>query len=561
VVVLEGIAVVSQSGPTQRNRAAAEEGRLALTVLHYARNQGDAALVRTALQRSSQATFEWVQVYRLREALTEAMAGSVDAVLIDMACKGDGERDALDCLAAVSGAAIVVYTQAETTDSDWILRGADDALLYRYLPSTLLPTVLMHAVLRHRVRSELVASEARLRAQIESTRRHQALEQRQVEQRLVTADRLASLGLLAAGVAHEVNNPLTYVQLNLGWLLEQINNLQDRIEPDLIAEMRLTLKENQEGVEHIRSIVRDLSSFAKAGGDEVQELDLADVVRSACNLVRNELRHRAELVLDLQPCPIILGQRSRLTQLVVNLLVNAANALEEGAAHENTVTIRCGATDDGLGLVVEDTGCGIPASTLENIFEAFYTTRDSGTGLGLSLCAKTAQHHGGTLRVSSTVGRGSRFTLLLPLETGLKLNVSSRPQFPVQANAPMRILVVDDEERVGSALVRAMSPKHEIVVTTDGGEALRLLSHDSNFDAILCDVMMPVDGLRLYAALAKEHPNLTERVVFLTGEAFTARARSFLKDVPNQVLSKPVQLDVIIDALVQAAGWGESTGR
>ncbi len=121
--------------------------------------------------------------------------------------------------------------------------------------------------------------------------------------------------------------------------------------------------------------------------------------------------------------------------------------------------------------------------------------------------------------------------------------------------------MVDDEHHLGTALARTMTPAHQVVVCHDGAQALRQLAEDSAFDAILCDVMMPVvDGPRFHAALIEAHPELVDRVVFLTGEAFTARARAFLSAVPNRVLSKPVRIEVVIDALAHAAGNGANEG-
>lgn len=530
-----------------------------LRVLHYVTEEGDAALVRSLLRRSRQVRFEVIQVSSLPQVLDEARAGTCDVILADGNLPGAEGQSLLATLLAASDAAVVLSTQGDQTGTDWIATGAEDVILHRELASGLLARVLRHAVARHGVHSQLEASATKLRRELEMTQRN-----RELEQRLVLADRLASVGLLVAGVAHEINNPLTYVQLNLSWLLDRVNALGDSVDHELVDEMRLTLGENQEGMDHIRAVVSDLSAFARAGGDQVRELYLADVARSACNLVRNELRHRAQLVLEHAPGPAIVGERSRLIQLVVNLLVNAANAVEEGAADQNVVTLRTGPTDVGVGLMVEDSGCGIPPENLEKIFEPFFTTRSQsrGTGLGLSLCAETARRHGGTLSVTSVVGRGSRFTLELPLDTGLTLSLPSGPLTPPSPDTALRVLVVDDEAHLGTALARLMRPQHAVVVARDGGEALRILAQDSAFDAILCDVMMPViDGPRLYAALTLEYPALVERVVFLTGEAFTPRARAFLSAVPNRVLQKPVGLDKVIDALVMASnpsgvpGW------
>ena len=527
-------------------------------VLHLAANQGDEVLVRSALRRSRHAEFVVSSTLSLDEAMAQALSGTADVILVDCALAGHDGSDVLATLLPVCGVAVVGYQHDEHTDAGLLETGLEDVVLHRDLASAWLGRVLFHAVARHGLHSELEASEQRLRQELDAAKRT-----RELEQRLVLADRLASVGLLAAGVAHEINNPLTYVQLNLSWLLDRINALEGQIEPALVDEMRATMTENQEGMDHIREVVKDLSSFARAGGDKIVELDLADIVRSACNLVRNELRHRAELVLDLEPCPLIVGERSRLIQLTVNLLVNAAHAVDDGDKRESRVTVRSGQTDDGVGLVVEDSGCGIPPENLARIFEPFFTTRSQGrgTGLGLSLCAETARRHQGSLTVTSRLGQGSRFTLSLPLETGLVVSTPSGPQRPITPERSLRVLVVDDEQHVGTALQRAMTPSHQVLVTTDGGEALRQLAQDAAFDAILCDVMMPVvDGPRFYAALSQEHPDLVQRVVFLTGEAFTPRARAFLSAVPNRVIKKPVRIDTVVDALARAAGTSEDAG-
>jgi PAS domain S-box-containing protein len=369
----------------------------------------------------------------------------------------------------------------------------------------------------------------------------------QANERLLRSERLAALGQLSATVAHEINNPLQFIDLGLGALRDQ---LEARGMP---ADLAALLADIRNGVDRISAVTRDLASFTRADPQAVGPVQLDAVVEQSCRMANNEIRHRARLSLDLHAERPIHADRSKLAQLVTNLLVNAAHAIVEGRADQNQISVSTAERGDALVLVVEDTGHGIPEELRERIFEPFFTTKPTGRGggLGLSVCMEIVRLHGGTLTVESEVGRGSRFEVRLPVENGL--TPAPRPEASA-AKQPRRgrVLVIDDDELVLRGLGRMLSREHEVVLALGGDEGLRILQEDRGFDVILCDLMMPTtDGPEVYATLAERAPELLPRMVFCSGGAFTPRARAFLSSVENELLGKPMRRGELLDVIAR----------
>lgn len=260
-------------------------------------------------------------------------------------------------------------------------------------------------------------------------------ERRQMQKRLVQASRLASVGTLAAGVAHEINNPLAYVDVNLGYVKSVWPNavaelLARRegaplpeggppITASVLADVDAALEEGTVGVERVRGIVAGLKEFARSEAESLRRLDLREVVDSSLTLIAHELKHRARVVTELSAVPEVLGNDSRLTQVFINLLLNAAQSLppEEAAVKGNEVRVRTSTNASGAAVVsIEDTGCGIPPENLSRIFDPFFTTRavGEGAGLGLSIAHGIVSGLGGEIEVDSTVGKGTMVRVLLP---------------------------------------------------------------------------------------------------------------------------------------------------
>jgi signal transduction histidine kinase len=371
-----------------------------------------------------------------------------------------------------------------------------------------------------------------------------------MQRRLVEVERLAAMGTVAATVAHEINNPLTYVLANLEVLASRV----DRLAPIVggADSTRALIEDMREGVDRVRRIVRDLKAFSR--DDERSEpIDVTTVLERAITLAENEIRHRARLVRDFATVPPVEANEARLAQVLLNLLMNAAQAIPEGEPERHEIRVRV--QHDGASNVVvfevTDTGVGIAPELRARIFEPFFTTKPkgAGTGLGLSICHGIVQRFGGTIEVDSVVGRGSTFRVHLPA-TAARVTRSTPPAAMTAPVRRGRLLVIDDDERVAAALCFILGAQHDVDIETDPRRALQRLLNGAEFDVVFCDVMMPtLSGIELYRILAEHAPQQAERIAFVTGGAFTDSAREFLANVENAQLEKPfdrAQLDAVL---------------
>lgn len=355
-----------------------------------------------------------------------------------------------------------------------------------------------------------------------------------MQHRLSIADRMASIGTLAAGVAHEVNNPLAYVKTNVDFAVASAKEL-----PPPIAE---ALTQAQEGIERIRVTVRDLKTFTRAEEETRKLVDVNRVLESSLSMAGNEIKHRARLVRSFGDVGRVLMNEAKLGQVLLNLLVNAAHAIGDGVPADNCITVRT--TDDGEHVTIEigDTGRGIPAVDMPHIFEPFFTTKPvgEGTGLGLALCHSVISGAGGDVRVTSTVGQGTTVRVILP-RSKLTAIASSKPPPMGDAERRARLLIIDDEPMLIRALVRLLGAVHEVTGKTDAPAALALIEAGERYDVILCDLMMPgMSGMAFYERLQQVSPEMARRVVFASGGAFTPKAQAFFETCTNPRIDKPL---------------------
>jgi PAS domain S-box-containing protein len=361
-------------------------------------------------------------------------------------------------------------------------------------------------------------------------------ERRRLEAQLLLADRLASVGTLAAGVAHEINNPLAFVLANLDVSLEA---LRERGGPE---EVLRALEDAREGGTRVSEIVRDLRTFARDRGGARARVDVRRTVQSSVNLALPEIRRRARLELDLAEVPPVLGAEHRLGQVFLNLLVNAAQAIPEGGVDRNRIRVATRAASDRVLVEVTDTGAGIPPEVLPRIFDPFFTTKPVGvgTGLGLAIVHTIVTDLGGEIRVRSAPGQGTTFEVELPAAPAPAGSRVAPPPEPAQVRIG-RILIVDDEPLVARAVARVLSPPHEVIAAGSGADALaRIAGGDRGFDLVLCDLMMPgMSGMDLHERLRTVAPELARRVVFLTGGAAHPDARAFLERARRPFVEKP----------------------
>ena len=375
--------------------------------------------------------------------------------------------------------------------------------------------------------------------------------------RLVEADRLASLGTIAASVAHEINNPLAYAIANL----ELVTRLlaEETSGPGSVAwraALAHALADSSDGLSRIRSIVRDLRTFSRPSDDSIGPVDVERVLDSSANIVSSEVNHRARLVKDYGGMPRVMANEARLGQVCLNRIVNAAQSIVEGRPddHEIRLTTRLDARGR-VTIEVRDTGEGIDPTLLAHVFEPFFTTRptSTGTGLGLSICKDLVEKLGGTLAVESTVGQGSVFritfselTLCAPGSAGAPTASRIPAARAVPAPRRSRVLIVDDEPRICNVLARLLGDEHDVTTLNDAAVAAARIAAGERFDMIVSDLMMPgMSGMELHAEVLRVAPQQAKRLVFMTGGAFTSAANVFMGTVNNRFLDKPFDYSIL----------------
>ncbi len=382
-------------------------------------------------------------------------------------------------------------------------------------------------------------------------------DQRMLEAKLLLSDRLASIGTMASGISHEINNPLAYIATNLELVERELSSI--RATPEL-ARVREALEAARHGSDRVREIVRGLKTFARPEEERFATLSLPRVLDFAARIVSVDLEARARLVRDYVDVGQVFANEARLTQVFVNLLVNAAHAIERGTLEENEIRIRIRpASGRRVTVEISDTGSGIAKANLERIFDPFFTTKPTGlgTGLGLAICKGIVAELQGELTVESEVGVGSTFRVTLPLRSEATLE-DPRPE-PIPTSKTTlrrsRLLIVDDEQRYAKSLEMLLASDYDVGIAINGKVALERFSQGERFDVILCDLMMPqMTGMDLHAALEDVAPDQTARMVFLTGGATNERARAFLARAEIRHLVKPLELPVLEAVISEVTG-------
>jgi signal transduction histidine kinase/ligand-binding sensor domain-containing protein/CheY-like chemotaxis protein len=379
-----------------------------------------------------------------------------------------------------------------------------------------------------------------------------ATERRRMRAKLLVSDRMASLGTLAAGIAHEINNPLAYVTGNLEAMAEALQAL--RTAPDgpsavECSELAAVVSDARDGAERVRKIVHGLRAFSRSKEAEQRApLALGDVLDAALRLTGNEIRHRAQLVRELGPVPRVMADDGRLTQVFINLLVNAAQAMPEGQSDRNRITVRTRTDDQGRAVVeVEDTGAGMAPEVQARVFDPFFTTKavGEGTGLGLSICHGIISGLGGQIAIDSAAGRGTVFRIVLPPHVEAPapaLALVAIEDAPAVAGPRRhRVMLVDDEPQVAHTMERLLRRDYDITIALCGRDAIEHINRGARFDAIVSDVMMPnMTGIELTEELLRVAPDQAQRLIFLSGGAFTAQTHERLHAIGAPQLEKPV---------------------
>jgi signal transduction histidine kinase/CheY-like chemotaxis protein len=373
-------------------------------------------------------------------------------------------------------------------------------------------------------------------------------EQVRLQRQVGVNERMASMGQLAAGVAHEINNPLTYVSANLQLLQADLPALLKGADPEAVSQVLELIDECRQGATRVRDVVSDLSRFSRVTDDSATPIDVGDVLKSAISMSAHTVRHHAVLHTDIaEGLPAVMGDETRFGQVIVNLLVNAAQALQDTSGGQVFLAARAERSDDGqqrLVITVEDNGPGIPPDDLGQIFTPFFTTKQTGqgTGLGLSISHRTVTDMGGTLVADNLPTGGARFVISLPVAPKTGDAERDHEGAEPQLNG-LKILVIEDEPIVAGSVRRMLAGATvEVTLLPEDGRDRLLASERGAFDVIICDLMMPIlSGMQLYSGLPDGHW-ARDRFLFMTGGAVTADARSFLERHVSRHIAKPFQM-------------------
>jgi len=394
--------------------------------------------------------------------------------------------------------------------------------------------------------------------------------QRMVQSKLLQTEKMAGLGQLVSGIAHELNNPLTsiigYSQLLLG----------RRLTAPQEADGRLIHQE----AERAARIVKNLLLFAREARPERRAVNLNEIVERTLALRNYELRvENIELSQDLaQDLPAVVADAAQLQQVLLNLLVNAEQAIRQGSG-EGSIRVRTRKTPRGrVSFEILDSGPGIPQEIIPRIFDPFFSTKPlgAGTGLGLSITCGIVKEHGGDITVQSQLGHGAKFTVELPaalqevaqaspLPGSLTPNWNSAPP-AIRAARGERMLVVEDEPTVAHLIADVLGEEgHKVEIVLDGRDGLDR-AVGGNYALIICDLRMPhLDGRGIYRELVAQGSPMRHRLMFVTGDTLAPRTSEFLEKSGLPFLAKPFLVEelkaVVARALAAAEQLSAKTGR
>jgi signal transduction histidine kinase/CheY-like chemotaxis protein len=364
------------------------------------------------------------------------------------------------------------------------------------------------------------------------------------ERKRAEAERMAGLGRLAAGVGHEINNPLTYVVHNLEYARESIG-LDSQLDREALT---AAIREARDGAKRIKGIVEQLRLSARPEREELVPVDPRIVLDGALRLIENQIRQRAKLVVKTDGAPAVRADPGRLSQVFVNMLANAADAVPTGDPNEHEIGISISEHSLKEVLIeIWDTGSGIPPNEVDLIFQPAYTTKTTtqGTGLGLAISKSIIEGFGGRISVKSDEGRGTRFSIVLRKAHEETIDPAASQLKMVTASGK-RILIIDDEPEVLAALARGLGRQYEVDSNGRADEALARLDDGADYDLIICDLMMPeMDGMTFYGEFKRRYPGRVDRIVFISGGVFEPRMERFLNSVANARIEKPCDLSTL----------------
>jgi signal transduction histidine kinase len=383
-------------------------------------------------------------------------------------------------------------------------------------------------------------------------------ERRRLERRVGMSDRLAAIGAMAAGMQHEINNPLASVVANVQFVLASLTSSPGGAAGEQTAELIAALGDASDGAERIRRTVEDLRDFSRPADAFDAVVDVTASLDDAVQMTANAVRHHATVRRDYGAAPRVRAEEGQLTRVFTNLLMNAAHATGDGEAAQHTILLTTRTDPSGRAVVeVTDDGAGLAPEALHRIFDPFFArARENPGGLGLAVCHSIVLSLGGEIDVESVPGEGSTFRVSLPAAEHAALEpvngapvALESPKPRPRAHSRPRVLVVDDEAAIGRAIRRVLESEHDVTVEHDARAALDRLGRET-YDIVFCDLMMPnMSGMEFFDEVLARMPEVAGRIVFLTGGAFSPRSEDFLRGSTNPCLRKPFSREALSSAV------------
>ncbi len=533
------------------------------------------------------------------EALAELRAGRFEVVISDVMMPGMGGIELLGKVAAVDPDLPVVLlssnSELETVlralrrgAFDYVIKDADLEPLRRAARRALVHVRLVRqnrslVAELHRMNDELEQRVGERTRSLEQANRRLTADRAELERaleslsdaqaKLVESEKMASVGLLTAGVAHEINNPLAFLLPNFQQLELYCKGLREGtvVIGEVGADMSELIADCRDGLYRIRDIVRELGLFSRRSGGGRGPVDLLGVVRSVVRICGSQLRLKLMRIEAPPELPAVEADAGSIRQVLLNLLLNAVHAVNLAGggrdlrAEREAVRIEIERRDQQVALRVIDAGVGMAPEVAARAFDPFFTTKQmgQGTGMGLGVSRRLVEQMRGAITLESRVGEGTTVTVTLPV-SDVPAAAATAPGLPaVSVPLPQRaagerptVMIIDDERLLRSTLARVLSGRYEVVSLGDGDAALRWFDEQPWPDLVLCDLVMPgLSGIDVFAAAAKRHRALADRFVFITGGATNDEALRFIQEHRDRVVYKPIdlgELQRLIDRLTSA---------
>ncbi len=409
---------------------------------------------------------------------------------------------------------------------------------------------------------------------------------KQAEDSARMSDKLASIGTMAAGIAHEINNPLSYINGNLDYALELCHQIDIQLDAfnyrtlplsqdfehqnDLrykdiandFTDIKEALQDTKLGVTKVSDIVKSLLVLSRKEQSELLPTPIRKVIDGCLKIANSEIKNKAKVQLNIPAnIPLVLANESQLGQVILNLLMNAIQAMPKRDFQENLIEINAYLDKENIIIEVKDNASGIPEELLSKIFDPFFTTKPigKGTGLGLSICLNIIQNFKGSLTVESIVGVGTTFKIQLPAilhpnEVKIK-EITPMPRIitPLDFQRPpeFNILIVDDMIEVAKSIKRQLSHDYDCVVIDSPIKALKILK-DHSFDCIISDVMMPeMNADIFFEEMMKLNPELRGKLIFVSGGVLNQELEMFFEREQLKLIPKPINMNILLDEIKQ----------